>query len=187
MRSLRLVACLVVLGLATVACSESEPPEAQGKASAEPPEGEPAPEGIDGVVAVRVGSANHVEGTVDYDTYPPVGGDHFPRWHDCGFWTEPVPDELAVHALEHGAVWIAYQPDLSEEEQGVLEAAAEGNDHVLVTPYPELRAPLVLTAWGRQLDLDSVDDDRFVAFINTYVDTVAPEAGAPCSGGVSPR
>jgi hypothetical protein len=41
----------------------------------------------------------------------------------------------------------------------------------------------VLTAWGRQLDLEDVDDPGFAEFIATYIESVAPEADAPCSGG----
>ncbi len=53
-------------------------------------------------------TANHVEGAVDYAQTPPVGGDHNAVWLNCGIYDQPVPDENAVHALEHGAVWVTY-------------------------------------------------------------------------------
>lgn len=186
----RTIACflLALLALLTVtslaACGESDPPARAGEASDEPPPGEPAPEGIEGVVVVRAASRNHTEGSVDYDTYPPAGGDHFPVWQNCGAYYEPVVDEMAVHALEHGAVWIAYRDDLPADQVEVIEQLANDESHVLAAPYPDLRAPVVLTAWERQLDLDDVADERFGAFVETYLEgPTTPEPGAPCDGG----
>ena len=55
---------------------------------------------------------NHTTQPVTYEQTPPVGGDHNPTWLNCGVYTAPVPNELAVHALEHGAVWVTYRSDL---------------------------------------------------------------------------
>jgi hypothetical protein len=60
----------------------------------------------------------HVGGNIDYDQdlgIPPAGGPHNPSWQNCGFYDELVRDENAVHSLEHGAVWITYQPDLPQQ------------------------------------------------------------------------
>jgi hypothetical protein len=81
-------------------------------------------------------------------------------------------------------VWIAYQEDLPQEQLEALQSRAGAESHLLVTPYPGLRSPLVLSAWERQLDLDSVDDPRFEAFLATYLEgPTTPEPGAACSGG----
>ena len=46
-----------------------------------------------------------------------------------------------------------------------------------------LGSPLVVTAWARQLRLDSVDDPRLVQFIETYRNSDnAPEPSAACQG-----
>jgi hypothetical protein len=89
---------------------------------------------VDGVTVVPVASANHVNGTVDYPTSPPAGGNHNPVWQNCGFYTEAVVPELAVHSLEHGAVWITYRPDVDAATVDALEAAAAGSDYVLASP-----------------------------------------------------
>lgn len=131
-------------------------------------------------------SRNHVEGTVDYPQNPPVGGDHAPVWVNCGTYSEPVSPEMAVHALEHGAVWIAYQPDLASSDVEELNAFAEANDYVLVSPVEEVDAPVVATAWGKQLPLQQAGDERLPAFVTTYANgPQTPEPGAPCTGGVS--
>jgi hypothetical protein len=47
----------------------------------------------------------HTTQPVTYAQNPPVGGPHSPQWLPCGVYTTPVPNENAVHDLEHGAVW----------------------------------------------------------------------------------
>lgn len=179
-----LVLLLCLAALAGACSNDSEPPERSGDASPEAPDGAEADEGVDGVVVVRVASRDHVPGTVDYDTYPPAGGDHFQVWQNCGFYEKPVVDEMAVHALEHGAVWIAYRDDLPAEQIERIKAVADEESHVLASPYPDLRAPVVMTAWERQLDLDDVTDERFEQFLDTYLEgPTTPEPGAPCDRG----
>lgn len=179
-----LLAVLAALTLLVSCGGDSDPPARAGEASDEPPAGEAAPEDIEGVVVVRAASRNHTQGRVDYETYPPAGGDHFPVWQNCGAYDEPVVDEMAVHSLEHGAVWIAYRDDLPADQVARIEELAGSETYVLASPYPGLRAPVVMTAWERQLDLDDVDDERFDAFLEAYLGgPAAPEPGAPCDGG----
>jgi len=146
-----------------------------------------ADEGIEGVQAVRVyyDRPVHTESPVDYDLRPPAGGIHNPAWWNCGFYDEPIPDEHAVHDLEHGAVWLAYAPDLHADDIEVLHDLARADSKLLVSPYPDLGdgEAVVATAWARQLRLDDVDLERLTAFIEQYRDdSQAPEAGADCSG-----
>ena len=76
----------------------------------------PSPlEGVETFPGVA-GGAVHKDGVdIDYEAQygvnPPAGGDHWSRWLNCGVYTEPQVNEHAVHALEHGAVWITYDPD----------------------------------------------------------------------------
>jgi len=143
--------------------------------------GRPAPPA--GVVAYDIQSADHVRGPVSYLEAPPVGGDHSPVWQNCGFYNEPIANENGVHSLEHGAVWITYQPGLSERDVTVLRAMAE-EDYILVSPYPGLDDAIVASAWGRQLRLDSVDDVRLERFVDAFrLAETAPESGGPCTGG----
>jgi hypothetical protein len=153
-----------------------------GSGTAPLAEGEPAPEGIEGVVATDITDVDHVEGSIDYPSSPPTGGNHNQVWANCHLYDEPVPDENAVHSLEHGAVWIAFAEDLPDAEVQTLAGLA--SDHVLVAPYPGLDAPVVLTAWNRQLAVDAADDPRIPQFLQTYVEgPTAPEVEAPCTGG----
>jgi Protein of unknown function (DUF3105) len=145
----------------------------------------PAPEGIEGVEAFDIADNTHVEGAIDYPWRPPVAGPHNPVWANCGFYDEPIPDENAVHSLEHGAVWITWLPDdVDEATLGRIRELVDSSDHVLASPYPDQDSPVILTAWNRQLRLDSIDDPRVEQFLETYLlANTAPEPGGPCSGG----
>lgn len=138
-----------------------------------------------GVETFEIASRNHVEGSVDYEQSPPAGGNHNPVWQNCGFYTEPVGNENAVHSLEHGAVWITYQPDLPQEQVQQIQQLASDNTYVLASPYPDLSAPVVASAWGKQLQLDSADVPSLKRFISAFKQgPQTPEAGAVCTGGV---
>src|SRR5262249_54270193 len=96
-----------------------------------------------------------------------------------------VASEHAVHSLEHGAVWIAYRPDLPLVEIARLQQIARQHTYVLVSPIPELIASVVASAWGHQLRLDSTIDPRLEAFLSAF--RLGPPArgrGGPCSGGI---
>ncbi len=130
--------------------------------------------------------ATHVEGPVEYAQSPPVGGEHHNAWQNCGYYSAPVANENAVHSLEHGAVWITYQEGLPVEQILTLREKAENQSYVLVSPYPDLPSPIVASAWGKQLQLESADDEALDAFLRTYrqgPQTLEP--GAACTGGTS--
>jgi hypothetical protein len=140
---------------------------------------------IEGVETIDGLTFNHVTTTVDYAQTPPAGGDHNAAWLNCGVYTEPVPNENAVHSLEHGAIWITYDPALPADEITALEAFAENQNYVLVTPFEGLESNIVITAWGYQLAVDSADDARLPVFLQKYLlNPELAEAGAPCSSGV---
>jgi hypothetical protein len=123
---------------------------------------------------------------VAYDRYPPVGGPHDPMWAACDgvVYESPVRDEMMVHALEHGAVWIAYNPDtVSAEVLVSLRQLVPTVSYMVMSPYPGIETPLSLQAWGHQLGLDTETDPRFQQFVlallrNPYL---TPEPNATCS------
>jgi hypothetical protein len=116
---------------------------------------------------------------------PPHGGVHNDIWQNCGVYTQPVRAEHAVHSLEHGAVWITYQSDLDPAEVMELESMVRGDGFLLLSPYPTQRSPIVLTAWGLQLEVASIDDGRVEEFISRYrLGPQTPEVGASCTRGV---
>lgn len=144
---------------------------------------------------------DHVAGPVTYSITPPVGGPHNAIWMNAGVYTKPVPTERAVHNLEHGAVWITYDPDLSksdvsaltafvakqtmipESEQGVTDQA---NRYMDLSPWASntLPAKIVISAWGHQLQVTSPTDPRLQKFVDTFRHNqkYSPEFGAAVDG-----
>jgi hypothetical protein len=102
---------------------------------------------IEGVERIPVTSTAHQE-VVNYQHTPPVGGPHAPTWQNCGAYDQPIRDEHAVHSLEHGAVWITYQPDLPAAEVEQLRRITRQGSHRLLSPFPDLPAAIVVSAWG---------------------------------------
>lgn len=127
----------------------------------------------------------HVSTAVNYPQAPPVGGAHSPVWLNCGSYDRPVRNENAVHSMEHGAVWLTYRPDLPAGDVDTLRRALP-DTYTILSPYPGLTAPVVASAWGRQLTLTGVDDNRLAAFVSTFRQgPQTPEPGAACTGGTS--
>ncbi|HEX2623460.1 MAG TPA: DUF3105 domain-containing protein, partial [Phototrophicaceae bacterium] len=128
----------------------------------------------------------HVENpTYPEQDLPPMGGAHIAVWLNCGIYTEPVPTGNAVHSLEHGAVWITYNPDLSLEDVAKLQDITRQGSYRLLSPFPGLAKPVVVVAWGHRLQLDSVDDARLGQFIKNFEQgPQTPEPGATCRGGL---
>jgi hypothetical protein len=140
---------------------------------------------IAGVVTYSNLSREHVTGKVTYPQNPPVGGPHNPVWQNCGIYSTPLANENAVHSLEHGAVWITYQPQLGSQAVEQLRSLVRGQAYALLSPYPGLPAPVVASAWGVQLRVTSASDPRLAQFLGKYEQgPQTPEPGAPCSGGL---
>lgn len=84
----------------------------------------------------------------------------------CGVSDEPVSVDTQVGALAAGIVVVQYRD--GEDAEKVVGAVAETPTRVLVAPNPELSIPLVATAWGRRLELESVDEQALRAFVTAH-------------------
>ncbi|WP_020523083.1 DUF3105 domain-containing protein [Catelliglobosispora koreensis] len=129
----------------------------------------------------------HIYGPLAYEQSPPVGGDHTPIWQQCmgNIYTEQIPKEHAMHSLEHGAVWVAYRPDLPADQVEALKKQVTGKGYTMLSPYPGLDKAVSLQAWGYQLKLDDPNDGRITDFINALAKNATKEPNATCGGGVT--
>jgi hypothetical protein len=139
---------------------------------------------IQGITVTNPPSRNHVQTPVDYPQSPPIGGDHDAEWADCTGTVYPsqIRNENAVHAMEHGAVWITYQPTLSAAEVDALKHRVDGVTYMMLSPYPGLKTKVSLQSWGHQIFVNSTDDpliDRFIKDLKLNSATT-PEFGASC-------
>jgi hypothetical protein len=165
-------AAAVLLCLALVACTKDAKP----------------PKRIDGVEDFGDPKHDHVKGPVTYPQTPPVGGPHNSVWLACGVYDEPVPNEHAVHSMEHRAVWVTYRPDLSAADvDTVHRLQALKPAFVLISPYPGLPSAVVASAWGKQLKVDRADDPRLAEFVKAYAGATGGgvEATATCAPGAT--
>ncbi len=143
------------------------------------------PAAIDGVRTFPSLAATHVPDPVSYPENPPVGGPHSSIWLNCGVYSEPVPNENAVHSLEHGAVWVTYDPSVIDGDTLAALRKMIPSSYAILSPDSTLSSAVVVSAWGIQLQVDSVDDPRIGEFITKYRNGEStPEPGAACTGGL---
>lgn len=131
------------------------------------------------VVNIEIDDAQHV-GTctpVKYATNPPSGGNHWPQWAAFKKYSDPVPREMYVHDLEHGAIVLAYRcqgacPDvvaaLGEVFDSLTDDACPGapgpSARVILTPDPLLDTPIAAAAWGATYTATCIDVESLKAF-----------------------
>jgi Protein of unknown function (DUF3105) len=104
-----------------------------------------------------------------YNSVPPTSGPHVPFTIATGVYREEIPEELQVHALEHGHVLVQYWPAMPREQVRLLEGIARRYPReVVVAPYGRLEGGVAITAWGRIERLDRVDPVRIAAFVEAF-------------------
>ena len=108
----------------------------------------------------------------------PAGGPHYSTPLRQGVYERPVLDGNAIHSLEHGMIWITYQPDaLDGSTLDALEGIASdfGRD-VILSPRLENASPIIVVSWGRRLTMDALDDQLVRDFVTTNRNR-SPEPG----------
>jgi len=139
----------------------------------------------EGTEQLAVAAPEHVDGDLHDDGEVPAGGPHDEIWQNCGFYGTEVRSENAVHSLEHGAVWITYEPGIAEDQMQVLRGFTGGFDKVLVSLVTAQGSPIIVTAWANQLELTDAGDARLAQFVNEFEGSFdAPEPGGRCNGGI---
>ncbi|HTN42804.1 MAG TPA: DUF3105 domain-containing protein [Nitrospiria bacterium] len=116
---------------------------------------------------------NHIQSPGDphipYNSVPPTSGPHLPYIAKWGVSKTPIADELQVHNLEDGGVMIQYNCQDCDVLVALLEKFAVKYNKVIVAPYPKMKTPIALTAWGRIDTMDQPDEARIERFIKAYM------------------
>jgi len=130
------------------------------------------------------GVGNHIpEGQpIPYPSYPPTYGPHWPAPTTWGFHTEVVPDERAVHNLEHGGVVASYNnipPASLTALQALLTTYPKdryGEVKLLIRPYDKVPpGTIALTAWNWIDELTTYDEARVIRFLNAHLNQCCEE------------
>jgi hypothetical protein len=148
---------------------------------------------IDGAVNFRksqpdlVKAAQHQSGPIKYEQNPPVAGKHNADWQNCmgEIYDAPIASEHAVHSMEHGAVWLVYNPaKVNDAQKEALAGKVRGKEYALMSPMENLDTTVSVQAWGYQLKTDNPSDKRIDEFIKATRKNAGVEQ-AQCSGGIT--
>ena len=108
----------------------------------------------------------------DYNSNPPTSGRHWPEPTSRGVHDKPEADEVMVHNLEHGEIWISYKPGIPEEAKKALEDITKNFSKTVLTPREKNPTDIALAAWGRldtfNLEGKLLDRARVEDFIKRY-------------------
>lgn len=121
-----------------------------------------------------------------YTTRPATSGPHWfeadtpagvpapARW---GVYSDPLPDEVLVHNLEHGGIGIHYDcPNGCEDLVNQLDDLLPRNKaQFIMSPYSGMESQIAITSWRHHLFLDEFDEEQILDFIDAYQDR-APES-----------
>ncbi|GAB4213330.1 MAG: hypothetical protein OHK0013_37130 [Sandaracinaceae bacterium] len=124
---------------------------------------------------------------------PPVGGTHYAQWADYGVYDAPVPWGFLVHAMEHGAVVVAYRctegldcAALRSELEAIVAARPadplcrdDDRNRIVLAPAPDLEWPIAVLAWEHVYVATCLDRPSIDAFFDAHYargpeDTCAP-------------
>jgi hypothetical protein len=101
-----------------------------------------------------------------YNTNPPTSGWHYPTWPQRGIYTAPLPEEYLLHFQEHAGVVVHYNPDklpadqLKQLQDIVNAELDKGQGLVILAPDSNIPSPIVLTAWQRIEEFQTVNGNK---------------------------
>ena len=104
-------------------------------------------------------------GKFTYNSNPPTSGPHYAQAPAWGFYPDPIDDESAIHAIEHGGVWVSYK-NLEPSEIDLLKEFVDTNPQsVIVTPREKNDSRISAAAWTKLVNFENVDTDALQKFL----------------------
>jgi len=151
------------------------------------------PEGEDFSRAVPVLSdRNHIpvgtEPAVAYNSNPPTSGQHYDTPARPGFRESIIADGNLIHSLEHGLVWVSYNPRIGKESDKLKKITTP---LTVVTSRIANDTDIAIASWGR-LDtfnledgtIDADDFQRISDFVKRYSNKGPERIPAGQHGGI---
>ena len=103
---------------------------------------------------------------------PPTSGSHANpvAW---GVYDTEVRDDQAIHNMEHGGIYVSYQPDLPQDQIEKLKKLLSepfSNPEfqpkkIVLAPRAANKSPIVLSSWRRSESLASYDQKKIEEYI----------------------
>ncbi len=125
--------------------------------------------------------------TAKYGSDPPTSGKHIGQLAQAGVYDQAIPNEVAVHHMEHGYTIVWYNcgaeppldsggcTDLRNQLTAIVQPAVAGGYHVVMTPDDTMTPRIALTAWQFMDTMNEVDQDRINTFLETFECHYDPE------------
>jgi hypothetical protein len=121
---------------------------------------------------------------LEYGTNPPSSGAHYGSWPAFKVYDAAVPRGFLVHAMEHGAVVIAYSctecdaeidaarmlvRELGPDPLCCTDPSCTGaTTRLILAPDPRLDTPWAAAAWGATLVGDCFEPEVFRSFVEAH-------------------
>jgi len=107
----------------------------------------------------------------DYNSNPPTSGPHHANPAEWGVYAEEMNDQILIHNLEHGGIWISYRPGVASSTVERLESFHhEFGRKIIVAPRQANDADIALAAWNHldKFSVSEFSEERVRAFIRAY-------------------
>jgi hypothetical protein len=111
---------------------------------------------------------------------PPSSGNHYPTPLAAGTYPVAQPPGNWVHSLEHGYIVLVYRcsgaecADLNSQAKTIMATlpkdAKFSEVKFVATSYQAMTPKVAVLAWGKEEDMDSMDQGLISAFYNQFVD-----------------
>jgi hypothetical protein len=169
------IGVLVIVGLSAIALFSLLAPGASEVVG--------TPQAMDGRTHIATGQQGG-----PYSSIPAASGPHWDTSQllNWGIYSTAVPQERAIHNLEHGGIVIWYQPaqvttdQIAELEAYTRDWNASERYKVILAPWggTDFGHPMAMVAWTWLLYLDDLDTDLMDRFVDQhYGDSPEPEGG----------
>jgi Protein of unknown function (DUF3105) len=110
---------------------------------------------------------------------PPSSGSHYATPLPPGTYPIAQPAGNWVHSLEHGYIAVVYRcsgaecADLNSQAKAIMATLPKdpkyGEVKFVATPYQTMTPKIAVLAWGKEQDMDSMDQGLIAAFYAQYV------------------
>ena len=130
-----------------------------------------------------------------YNSNPPSSGGHFERPANWSVYDYEVNDQIFIHNLEHGGVWIAYKPSVPPKVVDDLKAIVNefGGSKFVMAPRSANDTDVAMVAWSRVLkfnvlgeSLSDTEKEEIRSFYKAFKNK-GPEFVPDTMPGIDPK
>lgn len=107
----------------------------------------------------------------EYNSNPPTSGPHHASPAEWGIYNEEIHDQILIHNLEHGGIWISYKPGIDSAVIAKLEAITkEFGRKVIMAPRSANDSDIAFAAWNHldKFSAAEFSEERIREFIKAY-------------------